>query len=50
MLQMAINKRLSTEVHLGALQGEHKDILTSEIIKYLGVFFTKSTSAFLKIH
>lgn len=49
MLQMAINKRLSTEVYLGALQGEHVDIFTSEIMKCVG-FFTKSLDAFLKIH
>lgn len=33
MLQMATNKRLSTEVYLGALQGGHKDVLAAEIIK-----------------
>lgn len=39
MLQMATNKRLSTEVYLGLVQGGHKDVLTAEIIKYDGFFY-----------
>lgn len=44
MLQEAANKRLSTDIYLGLLQGRHKDILTPEIIKCV------SEKIFLKIH
>lgn len=39
MLQMATSERLSTDKCLGLVQGGHEDVLTVEIIKYVGFFF-----------